>query len=73
MNATYYFIHEVKNVLFAHPISARLASQFNRTGSIALAALDDLVAIARYRQKRLHVVNAPTVGGDARLFQRASA
>ena len=69
MNASYYFIHEVRNVLFAHLISPRLAaSQFSRPGSVALSSWDDLHELAVRRRKLLHVSGLPL---DRRRVQEA--
>lgn len=56
MTAEYYYIHELHNVLFAHPISPRLAaSEFARPGGVALASQEELAALAQRRKKLLHL------------------
>ena len=60
MNADYYFIHEVRNVLFAHLISPRLAaSQFARPGSVTLSSPEGLKELATHRRKLLQVTGLP--------------
>lgn len=60
MNTDYYFIHEVRNVLFAHLISPRLAaSQFGRPGSVALSSPEELQGLAARRRKLLHLSGLP--------------
>ncbi len=71
MKTNYYFVHEVRNVLFAHPVSPRLASQFNRTGSITLASPEELQNLAGRKNKSLHLVGEPSV--RPYLARRASA
>ena len=66
MNAEYYFIHEVRNVLFAHLVSPRLAaSQFGRPGSIALSSPEDLQDLAACRNKLLRLPSLPLGGRPA--------
>ena len=59
MNTNYYFIHEVRNVLFAHKISSRLAAlQFSRPGSVALSSPEELWNLAAHRNKYLHLTDS---------------
>lgn len=69
MNTQYYFIHEARNVLFAHWVSPRsAASQFVRLGSIVLSTPADLTDLAARKRKLLHVTGLPL---DPRPLQRA--
>ena len=56
MQAQFYFIHEVRNILFARLISPNLAAfLFSRAGRIVLATPADLRDLAARRDKLLHV------------------
>jgi hypothetical protein len=62
MNTDYYYIHEMRNVLFARTISRRLAAAlFGRHGSIVLASPEDLEGLAARRRKLLYLLSQPPV------------
>lgn len=60
MNVQYYFIHEIRDVLFAYRVSSRLAaSQFGRINNIILSTVEDLRDIAATRNRSLYLAGFP--------------
>lgn len=60
MESQYYLVREVRNVLFAHLVSPRLAAtQFGGAGGIVLSSPHDLQELAIHRRKLLHLTGLP--------------
>ncbi|HNX27172.1 MAG TPA: hypothetical protein PKK48_07170 [Phycisphaerae bacterium] len=70
MNVQYFFIHEIRDVLFAYRVSSRLAAaQFGRVNNIILSTLEDLREIAATRNKSLYLAGFPN---ERRTVQNAA-
>lgn len=70
MNVQYFFIHEIRDVLFAYRVSSRLAaSQFGRINNIILSTLEDLHEMAATRNRTLYLAGFPN---ENRTLDRVS-